>query len=265
MGLRVLRLPRDRVWEKTQRLTPTRSARRRGRAADGASSTRLRRLLARRATTPVPDALPRADALRQRATRFGRVHAGRDRGRPPRLLHVEPRAPRRRGDRRAAAVVQHDEVAAGRRAARTPTSCSRPGPGHPADAGRLRGRPRGAARRHAPGARASASGMQGLVTAYGGTVDRRRAGARRGGARHATTGAGVFAGLPQDFAAVRYHSLAAVVAARRARRDGVERGRRGDGRAPPRRCRSRACSSTPSRSCPSTAPRWSRTSWARDR
>ena len=53
-------------------------------------------------------------------------------------------------------------------------------------------------------------GMQGLVTAYGGDGGAGAAGARRGGARSATTARGVFAGLPQDFAAVRYHSLAAL-------------------------------------------------------
>lgn len=52
-------------------------------------------------------------------------------------------------------------------------------------------------------------GLQGLVTTYGGTVDRI---APAHGVveliRH--DGVGVFAGLPQLFAAVRYHSLAAL-------------------------------------------------------
>ena len=52
-------------------------------------------------------------------------------------------------------------------------------------------------------------GMQGLVTAYGGTVAR-LAPAHGEVARIRHDGAGVFAGLPQDFAAVRYHSLGAV-------------------------------------------------------
>ncbi|WP_374456843.1 aminodeoxychorismate/anthranilate synthase component II [Nocardioides sp.] len=51
-------------------------------------------------------------------------------------------------------------------------------------------------------------GMQGLVTAYGGTVDRvAPAHGEVAAIRH--DGAGVFAGLAQGFAAVRYHSLAA--------------------------------------------------------
>ena len=51
-------------------------------------------------------------------------------------------------------------------------------------------------------------GMQGLVTAYGGTVDRDEP-AHGDVARINHDGRGVFAGLPQDFEAVRYHSLAA--------------------------------------------------------
>ena len=49
-------------------------------------------------------------------------------------------------------------------------------------------------------------GMQGLVTAYGGAVDRVEP---AHGELTAVThdGRGVFTGLPQDFAAVRYHSL----------------------------------------------------------
>ncbi|MGI8535120.1 MAG: anthranilate synthase component II [Mycobacteriales bacterium] len=52
-------------------------------------------------------------------------------------------------------------------------------------------------------------GMQGLVTAYGGHV-RREVPAHGEVATIRHDGAGVFLGLPQDFAAVRYHSLAAV-------------------------------------------------------
>lgn len=52
-------------------------------------------------------------------------------------------------------------------------------------------------------------GMQGLVTAYGGTVARvRPAHGEVASIEH--DGRGVFAGLPASFAAVRYHSLAAV-------------------------------------------------------
>jgi len=50
-------------------------------------------------------------------------------------------------------------------------------------------------------------GMQGLVTAYGGRVDRvRPAHGEVAAIAHDRTG--LFAGLPQGFAAVRYHSLA---------------------------------------------------------
>lgn len=52
-------------------------------------------------------------------------------------------------------------------------------------------------------------GMQGLVTSYGGQVTRVRP-AHGELARIAHDGRGVFAGMPQDFAVVRYHSLAAV-------------------------------------------------------
>jgi anthranilate/para-aminobenzoate synthase component II len=51
--------------------------------------------------------------------------------------------------------------------------------------------------------------MQGLVTAYGGTVD--RVAPAHGLVSQIThDGLGVFAGLPQHFRAVRYHSLAAL-------------------------------------------------------
>jgi anthranilate/para-aminobenzoate synthase component II len=49
-----------------------------------------------------------------------------------------------------------------------------------------------------------------MVTTYGGTVARVTP-AHGDVARIRHDGAGVFAGLPQDFAAVRYHSLAAVL------------------------------------------------------
>ena len=105
------------------------------------------------------------------------------------------------------AVVQHDEV--------TPEEVLRhshvvlsPGPGTPVDpadfaVGRevlLDGR------RPVFGV---CLGMQGLVTTYGGMVDR-VAPAHGVVARIRHDGEGVFAGLPQLFAAVRYHSLAAL-------------------------------------------------------
>ena len=54
-------------------------------------------------------------------------------------------------------------------------------------------------------------GMQGLVTAYGGSVVQDLHRLAHGEVAHIHhDGGGVFAGLPQDFAAVRYHSLAAL-------------------------------------------------------
>ena len=52
-------------------------------------------------------------------------------------------------------------------------------------------------------------GMQGLVAAYGGMVERVEP-AHGELATVTHDGSGLFAGIPQDFAAVRYHSLAAV-------------------------------------------------------
>ena len=52
-------------------------------------------------------------------------------------------------------------------------------------------------------------GMQGIVTRYGGLVDR-VAPAHGQVAQVQHDGGGVFAGVPQDLAVVRYHSLAAV-------------------------------------------------------
>ena len=106
-----------------------------------------------------------------------------------------------------------------------------PGPGHPADpadfaVGRevlLAGTAPGA--RRLPGHAGPGDGVR-----RHGRARRARA-RRRGGGDH--DGRGVFAGLPQDFAAVRYHSLAALARARRAGGDGARRRRRGDGRAPP--------------------------------
>ena len=104
-------------------------------------------------------------------------------------------------------VVQHDEVSAAEVLTHTHVILS-PGPGHPetpADftvgAELLR-----AATRPVLGV---CLGMQGLVTAYGGRVDR-IAPAHGEIATITHDGAGLFAGLPQGFAAVRYHSLAAL-------------------------------------------------------
>jgi anthranilate synthase component II len=65
-------------------------------------------------------------------------------------------------------------------------------------------------------------GMQGLVTAYGGTVAR-VVPAHGLVARVDHDGRGVFAGVPDGFAAVRYHSLAAVTVP-----DGLEVSARAD-------------------------------------
>ncbi len=103
-------------------------------------------------------------------------------------------------------VVQHDEVSAAEVLSHAYVVLS-PGPGHPADpvdfaVGRevlLAGtRP----------VLGVCLGMQGLVTAYGGTVERVEP-AHGDVATVTHDGSGVFAGLPNGFAAVRYHSLAA--------------------------------------------------------
>ncbi|MDE0775046.1 MAG: aminodeoxychorismate/anthranilate synthase component II [Nocardioides sp.] len=104
-------------------------------------------------------------------------------------------------------VVQHDEVSASDVLAHEFVVLS-PGPGspdRPADFA-VGGEVLRAGRRPVLGV---CLGMQGLVTAYGGQVARVRP-AHGLLARVSHDGRGVFAGLPQDFAAVRYHSLAAV-------------------------------------------------------
>jgi anthranilate synthase component 2 len=103
-------------------------------------------------------------------------------------------------------VVQHDEVSATDVLRHSHVVLS-PGPGHPAspvdfavgtDVLLAGTRP----------VLGVCLGMQGLVTAYGGTVARLPpAHGDVAAIRH--DGAGVFVGLPQGFAAVRYHSLGA--------------------------------------------------------
>ena len=104
-------------------------------------------------------------------------------------------------------VVQHDEVTAADVLRHSHVVLS-PGPGHPdvpADFGVGR-EVLAAATRPVLGV---CLGMQGLVTAYGGRVDRVTPGhGELAVVRHG--GDGLFAGVPDPFHAVRYHSLAAV-------------------------------------------------------
>ena len=104
-------------------------------------------------------------------------------------------------------VVQHDEVTAEDVLGHSHVVLS-PGPGHPSIEADFSV---GAAVLLA-GTRPVLGvclGMQGLVTAYGGTVARVRP-AHGEVASIDHDGEGVLAGLPQGFAAVRYHSLAAL-------------------------------------------------------
>ncbi len=108
-------------------------------------------------------------------------------------------------------VVQHDEVDADEVLGFSHVVLS-PGPGHPADP-RDFGVGREVVRRVADGADVRVLGvclgLQGIVTTLGGTVARvRPAHGEVAAIEH--DGAGVFAELPSPFAAVRYHSLAAV-------------------------------------------------------
>ncbi len=108
-------------------------------------------------------------------------------------------------------VVEHDEVDADDVLGFSHVVLS-PGPGHPGDP-RDFGVGREVVRRVADGADVRVLGvclgLQGIVTTLGGTVARvRPAHGEVAAVEH--EGAGVFAGLPSPFAAVRYHSLAAV-------------------------------------------------------
>lgn len=104
-------------------------------------------------------------------------------------------------------VVQHDEVQAAEVLSFSHVVLS-PGPGHPGEPSDF------AVGREvlAAGSRPVLGvclGMQGLVTTYGGTVGREvPAHGETAVVEH--DGRGVFAGLPQGFRAVRYHSLAAL-------------------------------------------------------
>lgn len=104
-------------------------------------------------------------------------------------------------------VVQHDQVTAADVLAHDHVVLS-PGPGHPDDAGDFAvGREvLLAATRPVLGV---CLGMQGLVTAYGGRVEQVEP-AHGEVATVEHDGRGVFTGLPDGLAAVRYHSLAAL-------------------------------------------------------
>jgi anthranilate synthase/aminodeoxychorismate synthase-like glutamine amidotransferase len=104
-------------------------------------------------------------------------------------------------------VVQHDEVTADDVLAHSHVVLS-PGPGHPAAPAdfAVGGAVLRAGTRPVLGV---CLGMQGLVTAYGGTVARLEP-AHGDVATIRHDGEGVFVGVPQGFAAVRYHSLGAV-------------------------------------------------------
>ena len=108
---------------------------------------------------------------------------------------------------RLPSVVQHDEVSAAEVLAHSHVLLS-PGPGRPDDphdfaVGREVIR---AGRRPVLGV---CLGLQGLVVAFGGRVGRvPPAHGETAAVRH--DGRGVFAGLPQGFRVVRYHSLAAL-------------------------------------------------------
>ncbi|WP_203337087.1 anthranilate synthase component II [Nocardioides limicola] len=104
-------------------------------------------------------------------------------------------------------VVEHDQVSAADVLAHTHVVLS-PGPGHPGNPSDFTVGAEVIARATRP-VLGVCLGMQGLVIAYDGVVDRHPpAHGRVAAITH--DGAGLFTGLPQGFAAVRYHSLAAI-------------------------------------------------------
>jgi anthranilate synthase component 2/para-aminobenzoate synthetase len=108
-------------------------------------------------------------------------------------------------------VLEHDRVSAEEVLGFTHVVLS-PGPGHPGDPHDF-GVGREVVRRVAAGVEVPVLGvclgLQGIVTALGGTVDR-VAPAHGEVALVAHDGTGVLRGLPSPFRAVRYHSLAAL-------------------------------------------------------
>jgi anthranilate synthase component II len=106
-------------------------------------------------------------------------------------------------------VVQHDEVTAEEVLAHEYVVLS-PGPGSPSDQHDF-SVGRGVLLAGTVPVLGVCLGMQGLVTTYGGRVVQDPHSLAHGEVAHiAHDGLGVFAGLPQGFAAVRYHSLAAL-------------------------------------------------------
>jgi anthranilate synthase/aminodeoxychorismate synthase-like glutamine amidotransferase len=105
-------------------------------------------------------------------------------------------------------VVEHDEPGVLEKARRCSHLVLSPGPGHPANPADFALGP--AAFELGVPVLGVCLGMQALVTAYGGTVERV---APAHGVVAAVThdGSGVFAGLPSPVSMVRYHSLAATV------------------------------------------------------
>ena len=107
-----------------------------------------------------------------------------------------------------------------------------PGPGRPADAGvsveviRRLGP-------HVP-TLGVCLGHQAIVAAFGGEIGQARALLHGKSSPIDHDGKGIFAGLPANFEAGRYHSLAAMSVPGGARGDRTDTGRRGDGRPPPR-------------------------------
>ena len=93
-------------------------------------------------------------------------------------------------------------------------------------------------------------GLQGMVEHFGGALDVLDYPMHGKASRIRVVGGRLFEGLPKEFSAGRYHSLFAIRDQLPAdlMRHGRERGRRGDGRRAPRRCRWPPFSSTRSRS-----------------
>jgi anthranilate synthase/aminodeoxychorismate synthase-like glutamine amidotransferase len=104
-------------------------------------------------------------------------------------------------------VVQHDEVDADDVLRHSHVVLS-PGPGHPANRADFAVGREVLLRASRP-VLGVCLGLQGLVTAYGGRVDRDLPAHGEISLVH-HDGLGVFRGVPQDFRAVRYHSLASV-------------------------------------------------------